>query len=59
MSVDIVNLRQFRKRKLREAKEQEAAANREAFGESKTTRRKREQEAKREAARLEDHKREE
>ena len=35
MSADTVNLRQFRKRKLREEKERAAEANRVAFGRTK------------------------
>ena len=54
---ELVNLRQFRKRKERGNKDVVAAANRVAFGETKTQ--KRLDKAKRELAqkRLDDHKR--
>jgi hypothetical protein len=55
MSGDVVNLRQFRKRKARMQAEREAADNRVKFGRKKSEKQLTESERARNAARLEGH----
>lgn len=55
MSGDVVNLRQFRKRKARDEAEREAADNRVKFGRKKSEKQLTESERARDAARLEGH----
>ncbi|QRN80022.1 MAG: DUF4169 family protein [Nocardiopsis sp. BM-2018] len=57
MSGEVVNLRQFRKRKARAEAEREAADNRVKFGRKKSEKEITERERAREAARLEGHRR--
>jgi hypothetical protein len=57
MSGDVVNLRQFRKRKARNEAEREAADNRVKFGRKKSEKEITERERARDAARLEGHRR--
>ncbi|MGY6646768.1 MAG: DUF4169 family protein [Salinarimonas sp.] len=55
MNGDIVNLRQFRKRKARAQSEREAADNRVKFGRRKSEKELTESERNRDAARLDGH----
>jgi len=55
MNGEVVNLRQFRKRKARTQAEREAADNRVKFGRKKSEKQLTERERAREAARIEGH----